>query len=247
MNYRLATLNDIYHVCSLVGDVIKQMEDQGIYQWDSLYPTREDFYIDINKKTLYVVEDGHKFVAIYVISQEYDNEYKKCEWNNPDETACIIHRLCVAPGFQNKGIGKKVLRHIEERGFADSFQIMELEESEFNREVIEMAITVNIYYSGVNENARRFAEEMISSGVVADIRAEHGNIRYEYFFPIDDKETVLLIDSWKDQHAIDVHHASPMMEKIAELREKYDLHMKVERYVSDENGVPETDKVFIKE
>ncbi len=110
-----------------------------------------------------------------------------------------------------------------------------------------MAITVNIYYSGVNGNAIKFAEEMVSSGVVSDIRAEDGNIRYEYFFPMDDKETVLLIDSWKDQHSIDVHHASSMMEKITELREKYDLHMKVERYMSDEDGVPTTDKAFIKE
>ena len=110
-----------------------------------------------------------------------------------------------------------------------------------------MAITVNIFYSGVNGNARKFAEEMVASGVVSDIRAEDGNMRYEYFFPMDDKETVLLIDSWKDQHSIDVHHASPMMEKITELREKYDLHMRVERYLTDEAGIPQTDKAFIKE
>lgn len=110
-----------------------------------------------------------------------------------------------------------------------------------------MAITVNIYYSGINGNAKKFAEEMISSGVVNDIRAEDGNIRYEYFLPIADNETVLLIDSWKDQQAIDAHHASPMMAKISELREKYDLHMKVERYLSDEDGVSAADKAFIKE
>lgn len=110
-----------------------------------------------------------------------------------------------------------------------------------------MAITVNIYYSGVNGSARKFAREMISSGVVSDIRAEDGNLRYDYFYPVDDEETVLLIDSWKDQKSIDVHHASPMMAKIIELREKYDLHMKVERYVSDEAGVTENDKSFIKE
>ncbi len=110
-----------------------------------------------------------------------------------------------------------------------------------------MAITVNIYYSGANGNARKFAEEMVSSGVVRDIRAEDGNIRYEYFFPMDDQETVLLIDSWKDQQSIDVHHTSPMMQKITELREKYDLHMKVERYISDEDGVSAKDKAFIKE
>ncbi len=110
-----------------------------------------------------------------------------------------------------------------------------------------MAVTVNIYYSGVNTSARRFAEEMVSNGIVNDIRAEDGNLKYEYFFPMDDSETVLLIDSWKDQQAIDLHHASPMMKRIAELREKYDLHMRVERYVSDETGIPETDKKFIKE
>lgn len=61
-----------------------------------------------------------------------------------------------------------------------------------------------------------------------------------------DQETVLLIDSWKDQHSIDAHHASPMMKRISELREKYDLHMRVERYVSDD-ALPETDKAFIRE
>lgn len=110
-----------------------------------------------------------------------------------------------------------------------------------------MAITINIYYKGTNGSARKFAEEMILSGVVRDIRAEDGNIRYEYFFPMSDEETVLLIDSWKDQQALDAHHNSPMMARIAALREKYDLHMTVERYISDDGGIPETDKAFIKE
>lgn len=110
-----------------------------------------------------------------------------------------------------------------------------------------MAITINIYYSGKDGNARKFTEEMVSNGIVSDIRAEDGNMGYEYFFPMDDKETVLLIDSWKDQHSIDVHHASSMMAKITELREKYGLHMRVERYVSDETGIPVADRTFIKE
>ncbi|MDE6722771.1 MAG: antibiotic biosynthesis monooxygenase [Eubacterium sp.] len=110
-----------------------------------------------------------------------------------------------------------------------------------------MAVTVNIYYSGVNGNARKFAEEMVASGIVNDIRAQSGNLKYEYFFPMEDADTVLLIDSWKNQQSIDTHHASPMMAKIIELREKYDLHMKVERYITDEAGIPETDKTFIKE
>ena len=109
-----------------------------------------------------------------------------------------------------------------------------------------MSIVVNIYYKGTNGNARKFAEEMESSGIAAEIRREKGNLRYDYFFPMADAETVLLIDCWEDQHALDVHHASPMMEKITELRLKYDLHMEVERYTSDESGIPEADRHFIK-
>ena len=105
-------------------------------------------------------------------------------------------------------------------------------------------ITINIRYTGKNGAARAFAGEMTASGTVEAIRAEEGNIRYEYFVPLEDPETVLLIDSWRDQGTLDVHHASPMMGTIAALREKYDLRMTVERYVSAEDNA--ADERFIR-
>ena len=107
-----------------------------------------------------------------------------------------------------------------------------------------MSITVNLRYTGTDGNARKFAEEMVSSGTVDAIRAEEGNLRYEYYQSIDDPETILLIDSWANQKAIDKHHATPMMDTIAKLREKYDLHMTVERYTSAET--PESENKFIR-
>lgn len=96
-----------------------------------------------------------------------------------------------------------------------------------------MSITVNLYYTGTNGNARKFAEKMLSSGIVERVRNEEGNERYEYFVPVEDPETVLLIDRWKNEEAIDFHHKSPMMKEIAQLREKYKLRLKVERYVDE--------------
>ena len=87
---------------------------------------------------------------------------------------------------------------------------------------------------------------MKETGVVDKIRKESGNLRYEYFVPVDDPETILLIDSWENQEAIDIHHASPMMAEIASLREKYDLHMKAERYVSDEESFSDKDAAFLR-
>ena len=80
------------------------------------------------------------------------------------------------------------------------------------------AITVHIYYTGENGSAKAFVKEMLTSGLVDEIRKEKGNR----------------------------HYASSIMDKIMELRIKYHLHMKVERYFLDETGIPEEDQKFIK-
>ena len=106
---------------------------------------------------------------------------------------------------------------------------------------------MNLYYTGVKGNAQKFAQEMESSGTAAAIRAEEGNLKYNYFISMDDPETVLLIDSWKDQASLDVHHASPMMQTIMQLREKYDLHMRAERYSQEDEAVSASDASFIRQ
>ena len=100
------------------------------------------------------------------------------------------------------------------------------------------AITVHIYYTGENGSAKAFVKEMLTSGLVDEIRKEKGNRSYEYFFSVEDEETVLLVDS-------DLHHASSIMDQITELRIKYHLHMKVERCFLDETGIPKEDQKFI--
>lgn len=99
-----------------------------------------------------------------------------------------------------------------------------------------MSLTINIYYKGKNNNAKKFVDEMISSGIVDRVRAEKGNKRYEYFFSENDENTVLLIDTWENKEALDIHHKSPMMKEIANLRDKYELKMRVEQYVPSFNG-----------
>ncbi|MBO4924255.1 MAG: antibiotic biosynthesis monooxygenase [Bacteroidales bacterium] len=84
-------------------------------------------------------------------------------------------------------------------------------------------LIINIRYTGQDGNARKYAEEMESSGIAARIRAIEGCLGYDYFFPADDPEGLLLIDSWEDQEALNRYHASPAMQEAAALREKYGL------------------------
>ncbi len=84
-------------------------------------------------------------------------------------------------------------------------------------------LTINIRYTGAKGAAKKYVKEMEESGIADRIRAVEGCLRYDYFFPADDPEGLLLIDEWADQAALDRYHASPMMGEAAALREKYEL------------------------
>jgi len=115
LQYRPGRKEDLDEICRLIRIAIELMEQQGIHQWDEFYPTREDFSDDIDKNTLYVAVEDDRIIAVYVINQECDEEYFDWEWENPDDSACIIHRFCVSPDYQNRGIGSQMLSHIEEQ------------------------------------------------------------------------------------------------------------------------------------
>ena len=70
-----------------------------------------------------------------------------------------------------------------------------------------MTITMQLYYTGSNGSAKLFVKEMEEAGIAAKIRQEPGNLAYDYYQSLADPETVLLVDSWKDQEALDIHHA----------------------------------------
>lgn len=127
MEYRLAEMSDIDDVVKLIKAAIVQMEADGIYQWDDIYPAKEDFINDIEKKSLYLAIDSKKLAAIYVISAESDEAYKNAEWENNDESAYILHRFCVSPDYQNKGIGKEVLVHIETQIYEMGYKSIRLD------------------------------------------------------------------------------------------------------------------------
>lgn len=107
-----------------------------------------------------------------------------------------------------------------------------------------ISLVVNLYYTGNNGSAQKFVEEMESSGIADAIRKEEGNEKYDYLLVMKDLETVLLIDQWKDHKVLDAQHASKMMKQLAQLRDKYDLHMRVERMETIDNLA--SDHVFIR-
>lgn len=114
LKYRKAEITDLDAIFELVTSAIEEMEREGIHQWDNVYPAKPDLKADIESDTLTVgiIEDD--IAVIYVISKDHDEQYKNGRWQFSDSDFRVIHRLCVSPKYQHRGLAKQALSHIED-------------------------------------------------------------------------------------------------------------------------------------
>ena len=127
MNYRMGTYEDLDCICGMIKEAICNMDNNGIPQWDEVYPTWNDFKRDIDNDTLYVVEDERDLIAVYVINKEADEAYDRCTWSGTDEKACLLHRFCVSPKYQNRGLGRTILNYIENQAVGMGYTSIRLD------------------------------------------------------------------------------------------------------------------------
>ena len=114
MIYRLAEERDLEPILAIVSSAVREMKRHGIFQWDSTYPSREDFLHDIQEGNLFVGLLDRDIVVVFTVNRECDTQYQNGAWKYPDAEYRVIHRLCVDPKHQHRGIAKEALDHIED-------------------------------------------------------------------------------------------------------------------------------------
>lgn len=113
IEYIKATLENLYEIMELIKSAVISMNQAQIYQWDEVYPDEATIRQDIENNELSIGIVESKIAVIYVINKSCDEEYNNGDWQYPDTEYRIIHRLCVHPDFQNKGVGKITMEYIE--------------------------------------------------------------------------------------------------------------------------------------
>ncbi|MDD5928982.1 MAG: GNAT family N-acetyltransferase [Spirochaetales bacterium] len=127
MNYTKAIINQLEEVFSVYSNAIIAMEKDGIPQWDEIYPDKAIIKEDIEKAQMYIGTENEKIAVCFVLNTECDEEYKNGKWSFPDSNFCVIHRLCVSPEFQHKGIAGKTMNYIEELCKENGFDSIRLD------------------------------------------------------------------------------------------------------------------------
>jgi len=128
-------------VMKLITRAIARLDEMGIHQWDSIYPDEGTIKADIHKGTLHALMNKDKLAGILVLSEYQDPEYDEIQWEVPDTRPLILHRLCLDPEYQGKGISKLMMKHVEEFALENHYRSIRLDA------FVENPISLKLYKS----------------------------------------------------------------------------------------------------
>jgi len=126
MIIRLATLNDIAQILTLISEVVPAMKAAGNFQWDDDYPNKEVFTNDINLSQLWVAEINGTIAGVAAITTDQDAEYAQAGLDIT-ETAVVTHRLAVNLNYQGLGVAAALLIKAEQEAIMRGIKVLRID------------------------------------------------------------------------------------------------------------------------
>ena len=115
MEFRNATVLDIYGIMKIIEQAQAYFKENGVNQWQNNYPNIETIKNDIEKGYGYVLEDNGKIVGTVAVSfdgeKTYDAIYEG-EWLSGGEYA-VIHRMAVDNAYKGRELSSVIIKCIE--------------------------------------------------------------------------------------------------------------------------------------
>ncbi|MBO3064247.1 GNAT family N-acetyltransferase [Staphylococcus shinii] len=97
---RIANKNDLLSILNIVGEAKVIMQQDNNNQWDEHYPLKEHFAVDLEKESLYVLEENNEIYAFIVVDQDQAEWYDNLEWPVNRQGAYVIHRLASSVSYK---------------------------------------------------------------------------------------------------------------------------------------------------
>ena len=127
LEFRPATPDDLDALVALYAAAAQDMRDHGIDQWDEYYPDREILSEDVESGDMTLgLLDGEP-VCAYVVNREYDPEYELGAWDHTEGDFCVLHRLCVNPAMQGRGLARQAMARMEKNALEQGFDSVRLD------------------------------------------------------------------------------------------------------------------------
>jgi ribosomal protein S18 acetylase RimI-like enzyme len=128
MIIRVGENRNIVAIMDIFKKAIEDMDTKGIHQWDDIYPSEDVLLNDISENNIIVsVNEMNTIQGVIVLNEHQDIAYEGIEWKYNLGRQLIIHRLCIHPNFQGKGIARMLIKYAECFGFEHKYESIRLD------------------------------------------------------------------------------------------------------------------------
>ncbi len=113
MIIKKALKTDLNTLYSITINCTQHLMEQGIFQWNENYPSKEILLNDIELQQIWKLEAKGEIVGLIALTEAEDPEYEPVKWLTKNKKNLYIHRLAVRPNFQRKGFAQKLMDFAE--------------------------------------------------------------------------------------------------------------------------------------
>lgn len=143
MNIEKASEADIAQLLSITKSCSKHMIENGIFQWNEYYPSKEVLLNDIDLNQLWKLVKGNSIIGLVVLTEVEDKEYENVKWLTDNGNSLYIHRLAVHPTFQGKGFAKQLMVFAENFAKENNYTSLRLDTFSQNKRNLKFYIQQN--------------------------------------------------------------------------------------------------------
>ena len=127
LEFRRAGTDDLDALVALYGAAAQDMREKGIDQWDEYYPDREILAEDVESGDMTLGLLDGQLACAYVVNREYEPEYELGAWEHTEGDFCVLHRLCVNPEMQGRGLARQAMARMEKTALEQGFDSVRLD------------------------------------------------------------------------------------------------------------------------
>ncbi|GEM_PF-86287 len=127
LEFRKGTLSDLDELYLLYKEGRLALDQQGIFQWNDIYPGRTTISEDLAAGDLHLLTFGHEIIGSVVLNDEQSPQYKSINWEMKEGRVLVIHRLVIHPKYHSLGYATRMMDYSEAYGEKQGYSSIRLD------------------------------------------------------------------------------------------------------------------------
>lgn len=115
------------NVSKLFSHAITRMVVSGIFQWDEIYPDDKTLSDDLRNNEMHGFYQDDMLCGVIVLNEVQLKPYADVNWSMEDPRPLVVHRLCIHPDFQNRGIAHALMKFAESYARRNGYRSIRLD------------------------------------------------------------------------------------------------------------------------